>query len=135
MTVTRNIDGAPGTVLMEPLWQIQRPFMLAWLEVALESSGSPGDGSGTLPEELVVQIWTRRNQDQAFEYVAEAILPAGQSRKIAPQLAVGYGFEIPVCLAAGSQNAVVHNGGGFWPGTNEDPPPPSITVTPHGTWA
>lgn len=131
MTVTLNIDGAPGTVLMDPLWQVQRPFMLSWLEVALEASGSPGSGGDTLADELVVQLWTRRKPFIAFDYVAEVILPAGDNRAIKEQLSVGYGFEIPVCLAAGSQNAVVHNGGDFWPDTD----PPTITVTPHGTWA
>jgi hypothetical protein len=125
------IDGEPGTVLMDPLWQVQRAFVLAWLEVALEASGSPGSGEDTLPEELVVQLWSRRKATDTFDYVAEVILRAGKSRAIAAQQRTGYGFELPVALAAGSQNVVVHNGGAFWPSFA----PPTITVTPHGTWA
>lgn len=131
MSVTRFLDGQPGTVLLDPLWQIQRVFMLSWLEVALASSGSPGSGGDVLPGELVVQLWTRRTTADVFDHVAEVILPEGENRKIAGQLSVGYGFTVPVALAAGSQNAVVHNGGDFWPEYS----PPTITVTPHGTWA
>ena len=125
------IDGAPGTVMMDPFWQVQRVYMLAWLEVALAASGSPGSGGDTLAYELVVQLWTRRKPTDAFDYVAEVILPAGDNRAIKDQLSVGFGFEVPIALAAGSQNAVVHNGGDIWPEEN----PPTITVTPHGTWA
>lgn len=116
---------------MDPFWQVQRVFMLAWFEVALSSYGSPGDGYDFLPAELVVQLWTRRKPTDTFDYVAEVILPAGDNRAIKDQLSVGFGFEVPIALAAGSQNAVVHNGGDIWPEEN----PPTITVTPHGTWA
>lgn len=131
MPVTTNIDGLPGTVMMEPFWQIQRAFVLAWFEVALASYGSPGDGYDFLEYDLTVQLWTRRKPTDSFDYVAEVILPAGDNRKITEQQKVGYGYTIPVVLAPGSQNAVVHNGGEFWPSFA----PPTITVTPHGTWA
>lgn len=129
--MTRMIDGEPGTVLMDPLWQVQRAFVLAWLEVTLGSYGSPDDGYDFLEYDLVVQLWTRRKPTDQFDYVAEVILPAGDNRKITEQHRIGYGFTLPVVLAAGSQNAVVHNGGEFWPSFA----PPTITVTPHGTWA
>lgn len=131
MSVERMIDGVAGTVMMDPFWQVQRTFVLAWLEVALEGSGSPGDGTGVLPDELVVQLWNRRKPTDQFDYVAEVILPAGESRRIVEQNRSVFGLTIPLCLQAGSQNAVVHNGGAIWPSSQ----PPTITVTPHGTWA
>lgn len=132
MGVTRSLDGEAGTVMLDPLWVTQRAFVLAWLEVSLESSGSPGDSaSDTLPEELVVQLWCKPKPADMFDYVAEVILPAGQKRKIAEQLVTGFGLSLPVVLPAGGQSAVVHNGGVWWPAYS----PPTITVTPHGTWA
>lgn len=120
---------------MDPLWQIQRPFVLGWLEASMESS-SP-DAAGTnfvgFPFGLVVQLWTRRTLDEPFVAVAEVIVPAGAKRAIAGQLLVGYGMEAPVCLPAGSQNAVVHNGGGHVFSAHDLKP--TLTVTPHGTWA
>lgn len=135
MPVTTNLDGDPAAALMEPLWQIQRPYQLAWLEASMESS-VPTSGGETFVGfdfDLVVQLWTRRNLDAAFEAVAEVIVPAGEKRAIAAQLLVGYGFTLPVALHAGSQVAVVHNGGiATW---YPEDPKPTLTVTPHGTWA
>lgn len=135
MPVTTNLDGDPAAVLMLPLWQVQRTFVLGWLEASMESQTPTADG-GTFvgfPDDLVVQLWFRRTNDDLFEAVAEVIVPAGEKRAIAGQLRVGYGFELPVCIPAGSTVAVVHNGGlaSWYP----DDPKPNLTVTPHGTWA
>lgn len=135
MPVTTNLDGDPTATLMVPLWQIQRPYQLSWLEASMESSVPTSGGETFVGFEfdLVVQLWVRRTNDDPFDAVAEVIVPAGEKRAIAAQLAVGYGFTLPVALPAGSTAAVVHNGGlaSWFP---EDPKP-TLTVTPHGTWA
>lgn len=135
MPVTTNLDGDPAAALMEPLWQIQRPYMLGWLEASMESSvpTAAGDTFVGFDFDLVVQLWVRRTNNDPFDAVAEVIVPAGEKRAIAAQLAVGYGFTLPVALAAGSSAAVVHNGGlATW---SAEDPKPTLTVTPHGTWA
>jgi len=131
MGVTRNIDGAAGTVMLTPLWVTQRAFVLAWFEVSLEQQGSPDEtATAVFPVDLTVQLWSRRKPGDTFSYVAETVLPAGQKRKIAAQLNSGFGFDLPVVLAAGAENVVVYNAEGVYVTA-----PPNITVTPHGTWA
>ena len=56
MGVTRNIDGAAGTVMLTPLWVTQRAFVLAWFEVSLEQQGSPDEtATAVFPVDLTVQ--------------------------------------------------------------------------------
>lgn len=135
MPVTYDLDGDPAAVLMDPLWQLQRVYVLGSLEASMEAATPTADG-GTFvgfESDLVVQLWFRRKSTDLFTPVAEVIVPAGEKRAVAPALLVGYGMTLPVNLPAGSQVAVVHNGGlASW---LPDDPKPTLTVTPHGTWA
>ena len=135
MPVTTILDGDLAAALMDPTWQIQRIYQLGWLEASMESSNPTLDGSTFVgfSFDLVVQLWFRRTLDALFEPVAETIVPAGEKRAITKATRVGYGFVDVVRIPAGSQIAVVHNGGlASW---YADDPKPTLTVTPHGTWA
>ena len=135
MPVTYDLDGLPGAVLMDPLWQLQRVYVLGNLEASMEAATPTADGGTFIgfESDLAVQLWVRRKTTDLFTPVAEVIVPAGEKRAVAPALLVGYGMTLPVNLAAGSQVAVVHNGGlASW---YAEDPKPTLTVTPHGTWA
>lgn len=130
MSVTVDLLGGGVNVqTMEPVWKVQRPFTLAWLEVTIaDTNNTASSRDGTLDNSLTVQMWNRRSPGLPWFAVAEVILPAGDARAVQPQLLSAYGFDWPVTLAAGSENRVVlHTNGSIWSDL-------TFTVTPHGTF-